>query len=290
MYFPFLNYHGDAPRQAARRLPARARSALVDREDAPIKPSSTSTNPSSSAGGVAALRKRSALVDMTNRRVFGGAATSESVQSSGKEASSGAISRGKLALRDSNVSTIGASRNGKATNGKATVPATTTSQGVKAVRQQPSVDTSDRPVRPSKRATTATGIPARTKSASVSINSRSNSVQSTASQRATTTLKTVAGKDDRGVKRIKTDRGEKRVNAVGLKDNDVGHLMHKKSRAVQEEVKEEGPAKDEGWEDLDTEDADDPLMVAEYVNEIFDYMKELEVRFRQSRLVYCLLT
>lgn len=32
-----------------------------------------------------------------------------------------------------------------------------------------------------------------------------------------------------------------------------------------------------GWEELDAEDADDPLMVAEYVDEIFDYMKEIEV-------------
>ena len=30
--------------------------------------------------------------------------------------------------------------------------------------------------------------------------------------------------------------------------------------------------------DLDSEDLDDPLMVAEYVHEIFDYMKELEIR------------
>lgn len=37
------------------------------------------------------------------------------------------------------------------------------------------------------------------------------------------------------------------------------------------------PAKDEGWEDLDAEDAEDPLMVAEYVNDIFEYMKELEI-------------
>lgn len=36
-------------------------------------------------------------------------------------------------------------------------------------------------------------------------------------------------------------------------------------------------AKDAGWEDLDAEDNDDPLMVAEYVNEIFDYMKTIEV-------------
>lgn len=31
------------------------------------------------------------------------------------------------------------------------------------------------------------------------------------------------------------------------------------------------------WEDLDAEDADDPLMISEYVVEIFEYMRELEV-------------
>jgi hypothetical protein len=39
-------------------------------------------------------------------------------------------------------------------------------------------------------------------------------------------------------------------------------------------------AKDAGWEDLDLGDEDDPLMVAEYVVEIHDYMKELEVSGR----------
>jgi len=36
------------------------------------------------------------------------------------------------------------------------------------------------------------------------------------------------------------------------------------------------------WEDLDAEDADDPMMVSEYVTEIFDHLKIVEVRF--SRL------
>lgn len=31
------------------------------------------------------------------------------------------------------------------------------------------------------------------------------------------------------------------------------------------------------WDDLDAEDAEDPLMVSEYVVEIFDYMRSLEV-------------
>lgn len=42
-------------------------------------------------------------------------------------------------------------------------------------------------------------------------------------------------------------------------------------------------AKDAGWEDLDQEDIDDPLMVAEYVNEIFAYMKRIEVSQRITR-------
>lgn len=37
-------------------------------------------------------------------------------------------------------------------------------------------------------------------------------------------------------------------------------------------------AKDEGWEDLDEEDEFDPMMVSEYVREIFVYMQKLEVR------------
>ncbi|KAJ1963930.1 G2/mitotic-specific cyclin [Dispira parvispora] len=37
-------------------------------------------------------------------------------------------------------------------------------------------------------------------------------------------------------------------------------------------------AKVQAWDDLDAEDVDDPLMVAEYVNEIFDYMRKLELK------------
>lgn len=36
--------------------------------------------------------------------------------------------------------------------------------------------------------------------------------------------------------------------------------------------------KDAGWEDLDKDDADDPLMVAEYVEEIFAYMHQIEMQ------------
>lgn len=73
--------------------------------------------------------------------------------------------------------------------------------------------------------------------------------------------------------------GERR--AATSKDTD-STLVHKRSAVTS--VAEEQPvrAKDEGWEDLDAEDADDPLMVAEYVNEIFDYMREIEMDYVPS--------
>lgn len=43
---------------------------------------------------------------------------------------------------------------------------------------------------------------------------------------------------------------------------------------LEEEVK---PPKDAGWVDLDDGDEDDPLMVSEYVNEVYEYLIEKEV-------------
>ena len=37
------------------------------------------------------------------------------------------------------------------------------------------------------------------------------------------------------------------------------------------------------WDDPDAEDAGDPLMVSEYIVEVFDHLKEVEVRY------HCLL-
>lgn len=44
------------------------------------------------------------------------------------------------------------------------------------------------------------------------------------------------------------------------------------------ETEVEGRAKDEGWEDLDEGDEEDPLMVSTYVVEVYEYLRELEVR------------
>ena len=64
-------------------------------------------------------------------------------------------------------------------------------------------------------------------------------------------------------------------------------LLHAKEEeaasriAAQLEADVEEPEADpdgDDWDDLDADDMDDPLMVSEYVNEIFNYMKKLEVR------------
>lgn len=58
--------------------------------------------------------------------------------------------------------------------------------------------------------------------------------------------------------------------ATELSTNLIGKLsgdVHKRTRKTDYE-----------WQDLDEEDADDPLMVSEYVGEIFTYLGELEVK------------
>lgn len=50
------------------------------------------------------------------------------------------------------------------------------------------------------------------------------------------------------------------------------------------------PVSTQAWDDLDAEDENDPLMVAEYVVEIFDYMKQLEVSRLYSWVIHHCLT
>lgn len=162
--------------------------------------------------------------------------------------------RSKIALRDSNGTTL--ARN------KAVSTATAKPTITKPVSKPPQ-ETTERTVR--RKAVSA--IPQRSKSTSTaSTFSRSNSVQSDASRRTNT-----SSKDDRAVKKTKTDVGEVRLAPI---EGDTG-LVHKKTSTG---TVEERP-KDEGWKDLDAEDVDDPLMVAEYVNDIFEYMKDIEVGF-----------
>lgn len=77
-------------------------------------------------------------------------------------------------------------------------------------------------------------------------------------------------------------------NAPPAKNGSSGALKAQQRSKLQEKLmqdeildddEDEGPSLEElikEAKDLDAEDIDDPLMVAEYVHEIFDYMKELE--------------
>ena len=62
-------------------------------------------------------------------------------------------------------------------------------------------------------------------------------------------------------------------NPMGSKDLPAKR-SHDEQQQQQQENKENGKVL---WDDLDAEDADDPLMVAEYVGDIIKYMRQLEV-------------
>lgn len=77
--------------------------------------------------------------------------------------------------------------------------------------------------------------------------------------------------------------------AVPSKEQDNPFDVGEKPKEIVEQI---GKGTSTRWDDLDAEDMDDPLMVAEYVAEIFNYMKELEVSpfflWRWRRFKLCL--
>ncbi|KAI3628353.1 G2/mitotic-specific cyclin [Malassezia furfur] len=77
-----------------------------------------------------------------------------------------------------------------------------------------------------------------------------------------------APRDESDKENVHTQQPAERVEATEVRET---------KRA---KVAEAAPvrAKDEGWEDLDKDDIDDPLMVAEYVEEIFAYMRQIELQ------------
>jgi G2/mitotic-specific cyclin 1/2 len=74
-------------------------------------------------------------------------------------------------------------------------------------------------------------------------------------------------------KKIHLEQVERRITVEEYKEDEVVDVEPKASVAQQFA---------EGVEDLDREDLDDPLMVAEYVVEIFEYLKKLEVDTRPN--------
>jgi hypothetical protein len=76
-------------------------------------------------------------------------------------------------------------------------------------------------------------------------------------------------------KKLHTLEADKRIKLQdSAKENKVAaHCSEKKSATQEPEVRKA----EEEWEHLDDDDMDDPLMVAEYVHDIFKYLRELEV-------------
>jgi hypothetical protein len=91
---------------------------------------------------------------------------------------------------------------------------------------------------------------------------------STSSNTLSVKEETPAEDDQPSRKKIHLE-AEQRITVEESKENSVEPDVQEK-----ESVKAEFA---EGVEDLDREDLDDPLMVAEYVVEIFDYLKKLEI-------------
>lgn len=210
--------------------------------------------------------------------------TSEGGVMSSKEidghASSG-VTKGKIALRDSNGTAAYARGKATTANGGKVAVATSRIAKPSSQRADDSKQQQERQTRATRRV--ASAIPLRSKTASTtSTFSRSNSVQSDASRRTASSAK----EENVVTKRARTEAGERKV-ATTSKDANQVNLKHKKTTsnaAMTEAVKEVVPvrAKDEGWEDLEADEADDILMVTEYVNEIFDYMKMIEVEYIPS--------
>jgi len=74
-------------------------------------------------------------------------------------------------------------------------------------------------------------------------------------------------------RRTSSDLPEEAQIVAHIPPEEVEEPVTNPKRSTTPEADPEG----DQWDDLDAEDADDPLMVSEYVNEIFAYLKEVEV-------------
>ncbi|KAH6909563.1 g2/mitotic-specific cyclin cdc13 [Coprinopsis sp. MPI-PUGE-AT-0042] len=80
-------------------------------------------------------------------------------------------------------------------------------------------------------------------------------------------------------RRTSSEAPEAESKAEELLEDDPDAILRARLEAEMEAFANEPEAdpEDSAWDDLDADDGDDPLMVSEYVGEIFTYMKELEL-------------
>ncbi|CBQ68369.1 probable Clb1-B-type cyclin 1 [Sporisorium reilianum SRZ2] len=267
----------------------------------PSKPASTATAAtkassaaSAAASGVLGTRKRAALGDLTNanrtRSTMAGnddkgkAALKDAIKPRATTSSASTSSRSAVATTTSTTTTgVGAARR---------VVRTRPTTAGDAAAAATAATAADRPLRTSRR---VAGTTASTTSAIPSVSSRSASATAPAATstiagaRKGSMVRSASGNSQTGLRRdasatsvaapvAAAGAAASRSSKVQL--NEVQDTDDKMEAPQAKRLKTEQankPAKDEGWEDLDAEDAEDPLMVAEYVNDIFEYMKELEI-------------
>ncbi|TKY89893.1 hypothetical protein EX895_001190 [Sporisorium graminicola] len=264
----------------------------------PSNPASTVTAPTkassaaSAAAGVLGTRKRAALGDLTNANRT-------------RPNMAGNDDKGKAALKDAIKPRTAGTTTSASTSSRSAVAAatTTTTTGVGAARRvvrtrtttavaDVAANAGDRPLRTSRRvagttASTTSAIPSAASSRSTSAAVPAATTSAVAAARKGSMVRSASGNSQTGLRRdtsaitsgvapvaAATSRSSK-VQLNEVQDTDDKMEAPQAKRLKTEQANK--PAKDEGWEDLDAEDAEDPLMVAEYVNDIFEYMKELEI-------------
>ncbi|KAJ9473920.1 G2/mitotic-specific cyclin-2 [Pseudozyma hubeiensis] len=265
----------------------------------PSKPASTVTaatkaSAASAASGVLGTRKRAALGDLTNANRT-------------RSTMAGNDDKGKAALKDAIKPRATTSAS---TSSRSAVAATTTTAAAvngtgaarRIVRTRPTTTTTtagpdaaaDRPFRASRRVagtttSTTSGIPSAT-SRSTSAATATTGTSAVAAARKGSMVRTTSASSQTGLRRDASNtsvattasaapiaHASRSSNAQLNEVRDTDDKMEAPQAKRLKTEQANKPAKDEGWEDLDAEDAEDPLMVAEYVNDIFEYMKELEI-------------
>ncbi|CAO1627440.1 unnamed protein product [Parajaminaea phylloscopi] len=272
----------------ARRLPVRTRTT-IGRDGTSSTMSSSNGAVSSAAGrvtratsevdavaskaaGAAAgsslgVRKRAALGDLTNAnraRSTGSASSSRGAEDKAGKDATGKVTKVSAATGSKVPRAESSTMAGKRLATRATAtreaeqPVTSTATGTAASRVTRRVAGT---TAPSSRAATATAT-------------RATAARSQTAASSTTARRAQQHRRDQ-VPEEEQEVDEAARDPKRLKTEDSAVVTI--TAATEDAAVATGPAKDEGWEDLDAEDADDPLMVAEYVNEIFHYMKRLEM-------------
>ncbi|CAO1630329.1 unnamed protein product [Sympodiomycopsis kandeliae] len=275
----------------ARRAPARTRSA------ASIKPTTEGSSAAASGTGISRLPKAKEVDGPTKNSTSTNARmATNTTLGTRKRAALGDLTNANRARSTATTTRAGGATTTKeGTASRVTKSAASTTAGSKVPRAESSTAAGKRIAT---RAGEEEGRATRVVRRAVPSNGAGTTTRSTASSATSSTvpsrsagIATSTRTDAIAARRVKADKqAEEDVNGHGDADrenkrikldehnaNITNGVNHQQDTVEAGATEVDAEPKDAGWEDLDAEDADDPLMVAEYVNEIFAYMKEIEM-------------